>query len=165
MNRKLFFLLYGISTRNDKLKKAAVFLSKSAEVLFFSVYGLGGLIILLSGRYAMLLRYTVIPLSTLIYNTLLRRILGRPRPFMREDGVESLTKHKSSSSCPSNHAASAMVIAMSWYCIYPPAAAVLVIPAIFTGISRVMTGEHYPFDVMLGWIIGLTMGILGFIVR
>ncbi len=164
MNRKIFFLIYNACTKNERTKKAAALLSYSAEPFFYFVYALGGLIILLFGRYRLLLKYAVIPFATLVYNTLLRKILRRPRPFVREENVESLTKHKASFSCPSNHAASSAVIALAWYCISPEISLVLLIPAALTGLSRIMTGEHYPFDVMLGWFIGLAAGIIGFVV-
>lgn len=165
LNRKIFFVLYGLSSNSRFFGKAAVILSKSAEIFFFTIYGAGALIILFSGKYGLLLKYLAVPFATIVYNTLMRRLLGRPRPFNREENVKSLTGHKSSFSCPSNHAASAMVIALSWYCIFPPVSVFLIIPAFFTGLSRVMTGEHYPFDVMLGWFIGLAAGILGFVVK
>lgn len=165
LNREIFFKLYGLSSGNEKWGRLAVALSKSAEVFFFTVFGIGALIILLFGRYGLLLRYLAVPFATLVYNTFMRKILGRPRPFNREENVKSLTGHKDSSSCPSNHAASAMVIAMAWYCIFPQVSLLLVIPAVFTGLSRVMTGEHYPFDVLLGWTIGLAAGVLGFVIK
>lgn len=165
MNRKIFYCLYNAATGSEPIKKAAVALSRSAELFFFAIYGAGALIILLSGRYLMLAKYLVIPFITLCYNTFMRRMLRRPRPFVNEPGVESLRGHKDSYSCPSNHAASAAVIAMAWYCIWPPAVLILMVPAFFTGLSRMMTGEHYPFDVALGWAIGIITGLLGFVIR
>ena len=163
MNRKIFFWIYNACTKNENTKKAAALLSRSAEPFFYFVYALGGLIILLFGKYFLLLKYAAIPLVTLLYNTFMRKMLRRPRPFVREDGVESLTKHKASFSCPSNHAASSAVISLAWYCISPQVSMLLLIPAALTGLSRVMTGEHYPFDVMLGWFIGFTAGVIGFV--
>ena len=172
LNRKLFFKLYKFSSQNESCGKTAVALSKTAEIFFFAIYGIGALMILLSpltaGKsfsFMILLRYLAVPLITLIYNTFLRKLLGRPRPFVREENVKSLTGHKESGSCPSNHAASSMVISMAWYCIFPPITLLLMIPVALTGISRVLTGEHYPFDVMLGWFIGFTAGILGFVMK
>lgn len=156
-------MIYNACAKNERTKKAAALLSKSAEPFFFGIYGIGGLIILLFGKYFLLLKYAAIPFVTLLYNTFMRKMLGRPRPFVREENVESLTGHKASFSCPSNHAASSAVIALAWYCISPAVSMFLLIPAALTGLSRVMTGEHYPFDVMLGWFIGLTAGVIGFV--
>ena len=164
MNKKIFYALYNLANKNEKLKKTALTLSKGAELFFFTIYGIGALVILSAGRYTLLAKYLIIPLLTLCYNTFLRKMLKRPRPFVNEENVVSLRGHKASYSCPSNHAASAAVIAMAWYCIYPAAALVLLIPAFFTGVSRMMTGEHYPFDVALGWTIGIIAGVLGFVI-
>ena len=158
-------MLYNAATSSKPLKKTAVTLSKCAELFFFVIYGIGALVIFLAGKYFMLAKYLIIPFVTLCYNTFMRRMLKRPRPFVKEEDVVSLRGHKKSYSCPSNHAASAAVIAMAWYCIWPPAVLILLVPAFFTGVSRMMTGEHYPFDVLLGWIIGITAGLLGFVIR
>ena len=96
-------------------------------------------------------------------NSILRKILNRPRPF-KELGIESLIEHEDKGSCPSNHAVSAMIIAMAWCSIFPVVGAVLIVLAIFTGLSRVMTGVHYPVDVFLGWLIAIVIGCLGFFV-
>ena len=164
MNRKIFYALYNAANKNEILKKTALTLSRGAELFFFIIYGIGALMIFLAGRYTMLVKYLAIPFITLCYNTFLRKMLKRPRPFVKEEDVVSLRGHKKSYSCPSNHAASAAVIAMAWYCIYPPAVPLLMIAAFFTGLSRMMTGEHYPFDVALGWAIGIIAGILGFVI-
>ena len=164
MNRKIFYALYNLANKNETLKKTVLTLSRGAELFFFIIYGIGALLIFIAGKYLMLAKYLAIPFMTLCYNTLLRKMLKKPRPFVKEENVVSLRGDKKSYSCPSNHAASAAVIAMAWYCIYPPAAAIFMIPAFFTGLSRMMTGEHYPFDVALGWTIGITAGVLGFVI-
>ena len=53
---------------------------------------------------------------------------------------------------------------MAWCSIFPVVGAILIVLAIFTGLSRVMTGVHYPVDVFLGWLIAIVIGCLGFFV-
>jgi membrane-associated phospholipid phosphatase len=55
-----------------------------------------------------------------------------------------------------------VVISLAFWLIKPYIALALLLLAFFTGVSRVCAGVHYPFDVMLGWLIGGVFGVLGF---
>jgi undecaprenyl-diphosphatase len=63
-----------------------------------------------------------------------------------------------SASFPSGHAASAFAFATAVAQSQPPAAAPLLALAGTVGYSRVHTGVHYPGDVVIGSLIGATVG-------
>jgi membrane-associated phospholipid phosphatase len=65
-----------------------------------------------------------------------------------------------SASFPSGHAASAFAFATGVAQSRPPAAAPLLVLAGAVGYSRVHTGVHYPGDVVIGSLIGATVGRL-----
>lgn len=161
MNRKLFFKIYSFTCTNQMAKKIGIFIAKYSEALYYLIYFLGAVIILLNNP-SLLVKYLIIPFVVLMYNTLLRKILKRPRPFVAEN-IESLIKHKANGSCPSNHAASSMIISFAWWCVYPYFTFIFGVIALFTGLSRIMTGVHYPKDVIIGWFIGIFFGIIGFV--
>lgn len=163
MNRRLFFRIYNFTLNNETARKTAVFVSRLSKTVFMAFYGLGFIILLLSSDIFAMPRYVFVPFAVLVINTTLRRVLNKPRPFVQED-IEALVPHEESGSMPSNHSASAMIIAFSWLCISPPVAAALMVLALMTGTSRVMTGIHYPLDIACGWIIAIIGGIIGFVI-
>ena len=146
--------MYNMAKDNKAIGKMAVFVASHTNKIYALVYLIGIV-------YAFFQNSNLF--ITIVYNSVLRKILNRPRPF-KELGIESLIEHEDKGSCPSNHAVSAMIIAMAWCSIFPVVGAILIVLAIFTGLSRVMTGVHYPVDVFLGWLIAIVIGCLGFFV-
>lgn len=57
-------------------------------------------------------------------------------------------------SMPSSHTAAAIVMALVLGRAYPSIRGVLVALAVLVGVMRVMTGAHYPSDVVVGGLVG-----------
>ncbi len=161
MNRKLFFCIYNFTLNNKLAKKLGILISKYSQKLFVLIYAIG-ILLVLRYNFHYIFKFILIPFVTLAYNTFLRGRLNMPRPFVKEN-ILPLVDHEASGSCPSNHGASAMIIAIAYFCINPYVAVFLVILAFATGLSRVMTGVHYPLDVLLGWVIAWVIGTMGFL--
>ena len=98
-----------------------------------------------------------IVLSAIAVN-ILKYTFQRPRPFISYPFIEKLSAG-GSPSFPSGHTSDAMAMALSlmypkWYVIVPS--------FIWTGLvgySRMDLGVHYPFDVLVGAIIGVTCSL------
>lgn len=159
---KLFLYMYNFTLKRKSIKWAVTRLAVLSKGFFFAAYGAGA-VWLLALSPQRLIRFLIIPFLVLCYNSFLRKIIGRKRPFVRF-GLEPLLSHEENGSCPSNHAASAMVIALAFWVISPYIALPLAVLALFTGLSRICAGVHYPLDVLLGWLIGGITGVLGFII-
>ncbi len=162
MNNRLFNKIYFYTAKNEKLKKTAIFISNFSKPAFIIIYFVGIITLLLKGGNG-IAKVIAVPFFTLLFNTTLRKILNKPRPFLRGD-IEKLVDHKASGSFPSNHACSSMIISLSYLIIYPSLVPLFVLFAFFTGISRVMTGIHYPLDVVCGWLISLLSGLTFFLI-
>ena len=162
MDRRLFFLIYNYTAERPGLRKFAGAVAAFSKSFFFIIYGIGALWLLVDAPYN-LVRFLVIPFLTLCYNSFLRKRIGRVRPFVRFE-LKPLLSHEANGSCPSNHAASAVVISMAFWLISPYISLALMIIAFFTGVSRICAGVHYPVDVLLGWLIGGVVGVVGFVI-
>ena len=89
--------------------------------------------------------------------------LGRRRRPDREGQEVPLDRHVSmpiSSSFPSGHSAAAFAFATGVGATWPAAARPLRALASLVAYSRVHTGVHYPGDVVIGSLIGVTLGRL-----
>lgn len=125
-------------------------------------------------RRRRLLDWLAAALLALLTTNLLKCLLGRPRPFLDEPElfVGPMGKHpiptgdsfvlRSSweagyalASMPSRHAAFAAVAGVFLAALYPRLTPVCVGLTLVVAAARVVTGAHYPSDVVLGLAIGL----------
>lgn len=107
------------------------------------------------GRWAALLVIPLITVSDQMSSNLLKNFFDRVRPCNALADVHLLVGCSSSFSMPSSHAANfgAASVHLSWF--YPRAAPVLAVLALLVGYSRVYVGVHYPFDVLVGFLVGV----------
>lgn len=160
MNKRLFFLLFGLGQKNKPFAAAAKLIAKYSYPFFYVVYALGFFLAVYVDK-KLLITYLFIPFTVYLINNGLRSSLKKPRPF-EELNITPLLSHEGSPSFPSNHAACAMVIALAFINVMRASALpfadlsyILVPCALVTGLSRVVCGIHYPKDVALGWVIGI----------
>ena len=90
-----------------------------------------------------------------------------PRPYMVLDHVNVLTATKMPNSFPSGHTSSTLSImtvvflsAEKYFTRYNLVKAFCVIFSVLIAFSRIYVGMHYPFDVMVGGLIGMVCGVL-----
>ncbi len=161
MNKRLFDKIYFFTLNNSTIKRLSIFISELSKPAFIIIYILGILTLAVKGSEG-IVKIIAVPFFTLLFNTALRKLFNKPRPFLRED-VEQLVSHEKSGSFPSNHACSSMIISLSYLLIYPPLVPIFIIFAFFTGLSRIATGVHYPVDVAVGWLISILSGVIFYI--
>ncbi|MGH0596305.1 undecaprenyl-diphosphatase [Bacillus mycoides] len=94
----------------------------------------------------------------------LNRIIGlffyRERPFVSHMNINQLVEHTANTSFPSDHATSAFVIAITLYLYHKRLGAVFLLVAVLISFSRIWVGVHYPFDVLMGAILGSVIALI-----
>ena len=108
--------------------------------------------------------YILVPASGFVLLTLVRKWINQPRPYETWEIVPLLDKDSSGNSMPSRHVFSATIISMACSHANLPVGLVLLVLSALLGLVRVLGGVHYPKDVLVGYVCGLLLGILFFIV-
>ena len=127
----------------------------------FAVIYLFAVVLMLAKNNKKVLPIIAAPAVTVFAVQIIRFFYLRPRPFVALE-IDNLIYHTASGSMPSMHAASAFVIAAVIWCVHKKAGNILLLFAFVTGLSRVMVGVHFPADVLLGSILGLSFGFTAF---
>lgn len=104
---------------------------------------------------------------TVIITACAKLFFSQPRPFLVLDHVRVLTSSVDPNSFPSGHSAttlSTMTVlflnAKKYFTRYNLVKCLCVIYCILIPFSRIYIGMHYPFDVLVGGVIGMVCGIL-----
>ncbi|MBQ7265729.1 MAG: phosphatase PAP2 family protein [Firmicutes bacterium] len=148
-------IIYNRVKASKTLTSLTVYLKKYVSKIYALAYFAGGVCLFLNGN-AKLLSYMALPFIVLCYTLVMRKMIGRKRSFSALD-IKPLLGHDNNGSCPSNHSAASMIIALSLADIHPILGAVFIALSLLTGTSRIAAGVHYPLDVSLGRLIAIAV--------
>jgi undecaprenyl-diphosphatase len=106
--------------------------------------------------------YTAVVTGALSYLAIvvIHHFYTHQRPFVSRDHVVLLIKHSADSSFPSDHATAAFALAAGIAVYRPRYGLMLLSLAVLISFARVYVGLHYPFDVLAGAAIGITVAVL-----
>jgi undecaprenyl-diphosphatase len=146
------------STLDEPLRR----LSNSANYSMIWIAAAGAMVVLggRPGRRAALSGLISIGVTSAVVNQGVKRLADRPRPDRDgEDVPETRFVHMpESTSFPSGHSASGFAFATTVGSSLPVVGAALRFLAGTVAYSRVHTGVHYPGDVVIGSLIGGSIG-------
>jgi len=93
---------------------------------------------------------------------IVKHLVGRPRPRLLDQGILHFgpTLASGLDSFPSGHTTSSVAVAAVLAYYYPKAAPLFVLAALFVAVSRVISGSHFPLDVLGGLILGAAVGLV-----
>ena len=83
-----------------------------------------------------------------------------PRPFVLLQGIMALFPQESDASFPSGHATFFSALAMGMYFYHKKIAAVLAVVALLIGLARIITGVHFPLDILAGFVLGPAIAVI-----
>ena len=111
----------------------------------------------------MLLRAALVPGISFVLVTVLRKVINAPRPYEVFDAAPVIPKDTRGNSFPSRHAFSIFVIAMTFCACCPLAWAgpVMMAAGVLLAVIRVVSGVHFPCDVVVGALLGMLAGFVG----
>jgi len=143
------------------MKKMINPLNKFITVLVYCTYPLV-LALLIFTHDVRFWRVLLTPAISFVLVSLVRQYIYAPRPYEVSDFVPIINKKTKGKSFPSRHVFSVFVIATTLYYIFKPLGIILMLAGVLLAILRVIGGVHFPKDVVVGAIIGILSGVLGF---
>ncbi|WP_023271537.1 phosphatase PAP2 family protein [Acinetobacter gyllenbergii] len=155
LNISLFNSVNSFAKENPLLDQLAVFLAEDLNTVFISF-----LVFLLVTQWKIynliFAKALVIVLFSLLLSDIIEFFYHHPRPFQLDLG-HKLIGHGSSSSFPSQHTLTIVIIAFS-YLLAGFKKIGLILSAI-VGLARIFVGVHFPFDVIGSFVIGFMLVI------
>ena len=134
--------------------RALGYAQKISVLGVYLVYG-AVLAVTLWQRSGQFWRVLAVPAAVYVLGTLLRAAINRPRPYEALNFTPLFPKDTKGQSMPSRHCFSAAAIV-------PLGVAACLLAAV-VAVTRVLTGVHYPSDVLAGLAFGAGAAVIGFL--
>jgi undecaprenyl-diphosphatase len=96
----------------------------------------------------------------LVVNRIIAAIHHRDRPYQTHPAAHVFGPHKTDASMPSDHATAALAIAVAVLLIDTGVGLLFLALAVLIAIGRVLVGEHYPGDVLVSVLIGVSAAFI-----
>lgn len=109
------------------------------------------------------IRVIAVPAAGFILLTVFRAKYNAIRPYEKYDFKPLIPKETHGKSFPSRHVFSVFVCAGAVSFIYPLLGIVMNIMGLCLAIIRVISGVHFPKDVIAGAVVGILCSIAGFL--
>ncbi len=124
-------------------------------------YGVIALLPLAAGKpgWQCALHMLVAGSVSLLAYLLLKRYIGRVRPYEKCPKIHLRGKVLDRFSFPSGHTLHSTGFALVLTYHFPAAAIALIPFTLLLGLSRIVLGLHYPSDVAAGAVLGMTIGL------
>lgn len=149
---------------NPEMAKGIHILNKAFTMLMYVSYPCL-LIYLFFSQYADWVRATLVPAISFVLLTLIRKGINRRRPYEAFGISSAIPKKTKGNSFPSRHVFSATIIAMTFLFMSPWMwlGVVFLIVTVGLAIIRVVSGVHYPSDVVAGVLCGIFAACVGYL--
>ena len=102
-------------------------------------------------------------LGFIVTNLILKGLVARTRPFYAVEGLQALISYPKDYSFPSGHSTIWFAGGMATFLtLNKKYSFIFLILAIMMGFSRMYVGVHYPTDVLVGMIVGISSAIASY---
>lgn len=156
--KKIYEYFSGKPSRTVVLK----FVGKASTIIVYAAYAVLLVMLALRTDFLRLTAVATVSFAAFAAVTVIRSRINAPRPYEFENVKALVPKSTRGRSCPSRHSACAFIIALSWLYSSIPAGAVMLLIAIIIAAVRPLMGVHFPLDTILGALLSLAIGLIGF---
>lgn len=112
----------------------------------------------LKGRLCLVTLVIGVIICDQITSSLIKELVSRPRPCHFLSDINLLVGCGPGKSFPSSHASNSMMAVTVIALFFRKHRYWLPWLSILIGLSRIFVGVHFPFDVLVGWILGVGIG-------
>jgi membrane-associated phospholipid phosphatase len=112
-------------------------------------------------RDAQIRQVVFLPAAGFFMVTLLRKGIGARRPYEVYGFTPLLDKDSKKNSFPSRHVFSNTIIAVVVLKVWMPLGILLLAGSVCLAVLRVITGVHFPRDVIAGGVFAVVLGVMG----
>lgn len=151
--------------RKSKLRTSLIKIcSKFLPLLVVAIYSLS-IFYLVLNKDSRIILFILGPAVDFIFISLFRNYTNKPRPYDTYNFIPLVKfKHGKGKSFPSRHTASAFIIAMACFYLNIYLGFFTFIIAFLIGASRIISGVHFPRDVIAGMLISILWGYICFFI-
>lgn len=161
MNLEWFQYLNGLAGNDLQFDVLVIFFAKYFGLLLLA--GLGAYLLFKQKRRDLkmaLFALTSAFVARVIFTEIIRLFYFHPRPFMFLSEVQQLVFHEPSASFPSGHVAFFIALAAGILFFNRFLGILFFFGAFLIGVSRVIVGIHWPYDIIGGAVVGIVSVIL-----
>ncbi len=156
LDSKIYLTLYK-EDRPEFFRKVMYAFSRLGDGYMWLVLAMCLILFKKPAPYIYLLRASASTIIAVIIFTYLKNLVNRMRPYIRHN-VKPILEPPDRYSFPSGHTVIASSLIMTFGTQSQIVFGICILLGLFIATSRVFTGVHYPFDVLTGMFIGLSVG-------
>ncbi len=155
MNYRVFY--QKISKPFRPYKKIVFALNQILTLLFYVAYPI---VLLLCWKQKILLKAIYFPGISFGLVSAYRHFESKPRPYETWNIRPLIKKKTKGHSMPSRHIFSSAMISMCYVMVSPIVGYFLLFVSAIASCIRVIAGIHYPRDVLVGYVLGVFVGLV-----
>ena len=163
MNRETYIRLMDWGNADQKRIRGIYLLNQLVTYIIYIAYPALALYLFME-RDKRLWKIVLVPGVSFLLVSVFRAVYDEKRPYVAFDYKPVIQKEKKGKAMPSRHVFSAMILSAAFFYIVPASGIFMFVCALLMCVGRVLAGVHYPKDVLVGALLGLGMGLVGFYV-
>lgn len=159
LNIALFYIINQLAVSFPLLAPVAVLLAEYTVLVLpvvFIIYGLSGR----RDKRLMLISSILAFFLAVIVGRLLGLLHDNEQPFYVLKGANQLIEHAIDNSFPSDHTMLFFSVCVSFFLYKAAWRYAWLLLAVLVGLSRIVVGVHYPFDVFVGACLGVVASLV-----